>query len=372
MLAAAFDPILPSVTRASAHWLLGIGIALVLALLLALFFSKRPGRRFSFSLRWLMAFCLACSLIVWGVTRAHLARTQLREYYQAVRLKKELAKEVPWDDLNAEPALPLAEVVAYMNRVCGTKAALDPALANAGYGGNPIDAWTCIIYMRREHAFKWIARSAGLQCETKGDRITLVKRSAEALARDAELEKKLATVVSIDFTETPLLDVLNELQSRMKLNLVLDTANLHKDTPTTPITLRVHDIEARNAIKWAMRCADADADSLNDGDLFCELPSELRARELRQKDEIRTRLDGCKISFDFKDKPLTEAVDFIAKSANVNIIIDPKVLADRRFPITLRVNEMSAALALKWILKLAELEYDIRDQVLFASVRADA
>ena len=78
------EPSKPEITVFSAQVLIGIGAVLSLALLAFLLLRKRMGRRFSFSLRWLLAFSLACSVMVWGGTRWYLARVQIRDYEAAV------------------------------------------------------------------------------------------------------------------------------------------------------------------------------------------------------------------------------------------------------------------------------------------------
>lgn len=63
-----------------------------------------------------------------------------------------------------------------------------------------------------------------------------------------------------------------------------------------------------------------------------------------------------KVSFEFVDKPLADAVKFISEKTNVAISIDPEVLKNNPPAINLRVTDMTADLALQWILKLAELD----------------
>ncbi|HLX64943.1 MAG TPA: formylglycine-generating enzyme family protein [Planctomycetota bacterium] len=76
----------PEITVRSAQIYIGVGAVLALLLLTIPLVRKLRGRRFSFSLRWLMAFCLACSVMVWGGTRWHLAPIKQREYEAAMEL----------------------------------------------------------------------------------------------------------------------------------------------------------------------------------------------------------------------------------------------------------------------------------------------
>ncbi|MCY3023412.1 MAG: hypothetical protein NTW87_30905 [Planctomycetota bacterium] len=90
------------------------------------------------------------------------------------------------------------------------------------------------------------------------------------------------------------------------------------------------------------------------------------------KQDIRKKL-ARHVSFEFVDTPLEEAINFLNSLTKVNIILDPKVAAEgaNKTPITLRVQDMEMELALKWILKLAELEYDLRNQAVFITKKAN-
>jgi formylglycine-generating enzyme required for sulfatase activity len=78
-----------------------VGALLALVLIAFLFLRKRSGRRFAFSLSWLLAFCLACSVMVWGVARWHLALVQMREYDAAMAR----FYEAPENEKTAHPVL---------------------------------------------------------------------------------------------------------------------------------------------------------------------------------------------------------------------------------------------------------------------------
>ncbi|HYG74388.1 MAG TPA: hypothetical protein VEK08_05225 [Planctomycetota bacterium] len=90
------------------------------------------------------------------------------------------------------------------------------------------------------------------------------------------------------------------------------------------------------------------------------------------KQEIKKKLSRH-VSFEFVDTPLSEAIQFLNSLTKVNIILDPKIAAEGadKTPITLRVQDMEMDLALKWILRLAELEYDLRQQAVFITKKAN-
>ncbi|HLX65118.1 MAG TPA: hypothetical protein VKX17_27865 [Planctomycetota bacterium] len=98
-----------------------------------------------------------------------------------------------------------------------------------------------------------------------------------------------------------------------------------------------------------------------------------RRAEEPWKEEIRKKMKRL-VSFEFVDTPLVEALKFLNTLTKVTIILDPKAVAEGadKTPINLRVQDMPLELALKWVLKLAELEYDLRQQAVFITKKADA
>ena len=98
-----------------------------------------------------------------------------------------------------------------------------------------------------------------------------------------------------------------------------------------------------------------------------------RRSEEPWKEEIRKKMKRL-VSFEFADTPLEDALKFLNSLTKISIILDPKAVADgaSKTPINLHVQDMPLELALKWVLKLAELEYDLRNQAVFITKKADA
>ena len=120
------EPSKPEITVFSAQMAIGVGAALSLALLAFLFLRKRTGRRFSFSLRWLLAFSFACSVMVWGGTRWYQALVQNREYAAAM---------ARYDDAEADEKpghLVLISKAFYMGKYAVTQAQYEAVM-----GDNP-------------------------------------------------------------------------------------------------------------------------------------------------------------------------------------------------------------------------------------------
>jgi tetratricopeptide (TPR) repeat protein len=88
--------------------------------------------------------------------------------------------------------------------------------------------------------------------------------------------------------------------------------------------------------------------------------------EEQWKIDIRKRLQR-RVSFEFVDTPLQEAIAFLRSLTNVTMILDPRVVEAGPPAINLRVTDMSLELALGWILKLADLDYALKDKAIFIS-----
>ncbi|HEY3321656.1 MAG TPA: VIT domain-containing protein [Planctomycetota bacterium] len=86
--------------------------------------------------------------------------------------------------------------------------------------------------------------------------------------------------------------------------------------------------------------------------------------------EIRRKL-AQRVSFDFVDKPLAEAVSFLREKSGVAFHINPRIDQSKLEKITLRVQDMEAETALKWVLRLVELQYRIKDGMVVISAKAD-
>jgi len=84
------------------------------------------------------------------------------------------------------------------------------------------------------------------------------------------------------------------------------------------------------------------------------------------KKDIRKKLQR-KVTFEFVDTPLEEAVTFLRSMTNVTMIVDPKVVQGGPLPISLRVSDMSLDLALEWLLRLADLDYALKDNAIYIS-----
>ena len=76
------------------------------------------------------------------------------------------------------------------------------------------------------------------------------------------------------------------------------------------------------------------------------------------------------ISCEFEDVPLRDAADFIRRAADINIVIDPAVLAESERLITLKVKDVTAKSMLNMIMTMTGLDYVLKHQALYISTPA--
>jgi general secretion pathway protein D len=93
------------------------------------------------------------------------------------------------------------------------------------------------------------------------------------------------------------------------------------------------------------------------------------AAEPEWKRMIARKLDR-KVTFEFVDTPLSEALQFLQTLTETTIILDPRAFdagGGDNTPITLKVTNMPLRTALKWILRLADLDFTLKNEAVFIS-----
>src|ERR1700759_2724565 len=84
------------------------------------------------------------------------------------------------------------------------------------------------------------------------------------------------------------------------------------------------------------------------------------------REQINERVPK-KISSEFVEAPIEDALGYFQKTSGVTMIVAPKALADGwdQKQVTLECKDISVASALRWVLRFTGLEYSLRDQVVF-------
>jgi type II secretory pathway component GspD/PulD (secretin) len=79
--------------------------------------------------------------------------------------------------------------------------------------------------------------------------------------------------------------------------------------------------------------------------------------------KIAAALKAKKVSFDFVDTPVRDAVAFMRQLLGVNVVLDPAVDGNRT--LTLKVKDMAAGKALGWMAAVAGAEMKIQDGAVY-------
>ena len=73
------------------------------------------------------------------------------------------------------------------------------------------------------------------------------------------------------------------------------------------------------------------------------------------------------VTLDFQDNDLADVVQFLQRITSVNIVLDPRVIANSPPPVTLRVDKMKLRFVLDFIMRITSLKYALRDEAIYIS-----
>jgi len=213
----------------------------------------------------------------------------------------------------------------------------------------------------------------GPQAPAAAIRASEEKKTAPAPAEDprnAEVRAKLQRKVSFEFVNTRLEEAVAFFRSfsGVKMTIAPEAAHVEK----TPIYLHITDMNADVALQWTLKLCGLEY-GIVDGAVVIAKPKPGSAPEPAAEAnepwvaELRQKLQR-KVSFSFVDKPVEEALAFLNTHTKANIIFDPQALPeDGQITVNLRVHDMAGEMALEWILRLADLKYEFRNQALFVT-----
>jgi len=89
----------------------------------------------------------------------------------------------------------------------------------------------------------------------------------------------------------------------------------------------------------------------------------IKAADAQADAKVTKILMTKKVSFDFVATPLQDAVAFLRQVIGVNMVLDPAV--NGKQPLTLKVNDMNAGRALKWMAKVGGGELKVQNGAVY-------
>ena len=304
-------------------------------------------------------------------------------------IREQLARRVTFEFVET----PLTEVIPFLQMLTKMSIILDPDLDRSKR-----EITLRVTKMTLARALRWMLRLVELDYILKDGAVfisTPGKIDAESSPRieaatwEDELRRALGRKVSFDFVDTPLTHAISFLQTVSKANMFLDPHALRKGD-NAPVTLKVKDMVLEEALKRVVKLADLDY-ALIDEAVFVSTPE--RLAEVRSREESRRaaeakasehegwnweramkRVFARKVTFEFVDTPLSEAMSFLQTLTKVSMILDPKATEGREEPITLRATNMALGPAFRWMLRLADLDCTYKNGAIFVSTleRIDA
>jgi len=172
--------------------------------------------------------------------------------------------------------------------------------------------------------------------------------AAEKPPKVPPLGQRLGRKISIEFIDTPLLDVVAALGAELKFNSVVDPL-LRAEHPK--VTLKVKDMTGANVLMTAAREAGAVCSGAN-GVVSVGYPKFIRrVRRIatpRPFDHHVRLAFRRRIDLDLTDVPLSEVVAALRKELDLNILITP-ASDDKKDRVTLRMTDVKGGVALKYV-----------------------
>lgn len=86
--------------------------------------------------------------------------------------------------------------------------------------------------------------------------------------------------------------------------------------------------------------------------------------------KIKETLKNRRVSFDFVEVPIADAMDFMRQLVGLNLVLAPDV--DRGAALTLKGNDMAVGNALEWMARLADAKVEVKDGAVVIQRGADA
>ena len=192
----------------------------------------------------------------------------------------------------------------------------------------------------------------------------------EVPAWEREIRDRLAEEGAFDIPEKPVHEMMAVVQGLGAVNVVIDP-----EAESAKVSCKAAKARLGKALEAALEPAGLGY-VLVDGALFVAKTDRLEELEERIADaggpepdrekvpaaelKLRKRLERL-VSFEFTDTPLGESVQFFGKLSRVKASLGEELDEnDANTPITLKVTNMSADLALGWIARLAGLDWVFR------------
>lgn len=268
------------------------------------------------------------------------------------QMKDALQRQVSFEFVDT----PLEETLVFFNSISKVNIILDPAVVAEGTGKLPINLK--VANMPMDTALTWILRLAQLSYDFRNLAIFVSK--PDRLVRSPVLKVYNLRAMKLNGKG---LDALLRNQLLDKAFKVPATSIAERDGMLVVIQ-RPQIQEMIGELLRQLGSDDAPGSRSGKGILVSTASRD--GSDAKWKEEIRKKLQN-KVSFEFVDTPMDEAIAFVRNLSDTTIVVDPRLLEAGVPPINLRVTDMKLDLALGWVLKLADTQMTLRDRAIFIS-----
>jgi RNA polymerase sigma factor (sigma-70 family) len=123
-----------------------------------------------------------------------------------------------------------------------------------------------------------------------------IAKAAPPNRQDKKIESKLSATINVKYDKTALKKVLDDLQTKMGINFVVDWASLKEQdiSPDTPITLLLKDVTVRTALKQVLSATGMGTYTVQDGILTVTSTSAAQEKLIRRVYSVADLVDTTK------------------------------------------------------------------------------
>lgn len=277
-------------------------------------------------------------------------------------IRKKLQRHVSFEFVDT----PLDEALAFLDSLAKVNFVMDPQVAKTG--GDKVPISLRVSDMEMEEALAWSLRLADLEYDLRSQAVFIYKpglalpnKAATTQQVPEAIQVKLSRKITFEFKDTPLDEALSFIRSLTKITIILDPKFHQAGLPE--ISLAVKDLPVGEAIEQILAKANAKSSWVDD--TLYVTGTQVQPVETPKLDTNSIHFYAApqwpekskialerKVTFEFLDTSVDEAVAFISSQTGIKFAVDPAISDKNRPKISLRVTDMQAGLALEWILKL--------------------
>jgi type II secretory pathway component GspD/PulD (secretin) len=178
-----------------------------------------------------------------------------------------------------------------------------------------------------------------------------------------KIRKALDGNISVDFQQVPLSSAIENVQSQMKVNIVIDRGTIN-NIGVLPeemmVTLKLKDAKARTVLRMVL--AQANLSYYVEQDVVV-----VTHEEIANQRQVRQRVD-----VDVENQTLAKALADLQRQTGTNLVIDPRYAKKATDPVTLRLENVPLEVAVRLLAEMAGLRSVKQSNIIFITNKETA